>query len=95
MAYACVNVTAAANEDVLKKIYEYLNSEYGYYNTKFSLRFVGFEASAGTTFKLNEIGNKVPSTGYFVTPYNGEYYMIINSLTFDNGCTGMDFYIIY
>ena len=95
MAYACINVTASANEDVIKKIYKILNEEYGVFNTKFSVRFIGFETDPGVAFKLNKIANKVPSTGYFITLYNGEYYITINSLTFDNGCNGIDFYIIY
>ena len=95
MAYACVNITAAKDENVIKKIYDYLHSEYGVYNTKFSVRFIGFEAAVGTSFKLNKIANKVPSTGHFISPYNGEYYMVIDSLTFDEGCSGIDFYIIY
>lgn len=94
-AYACVPVTADANENVLKKIYEYLNTNYKYFNTKFSVRFVGFEAAEGTTFKINGIGNRVPSSGYFITPYGGNYYMNINSLTFDEGCSGLNIYIIY
>ena len=94
MAYRCVTVNAEAGENVLDKIYKILNEEDGYFNTRFSVDFIGFEAAAGTTFKLNKIPNKVPSNGYFITPYDGSHYMAINSLTFDNNCN-LDFYIIY
>lgn len=38
------------------------------------LRFIAFEADAGTTFTLNDTNNKmeVPSTGNFITPFDGE-----------------------
>ena len=87
MAYRCVNVTASANEEVLKKIYEILNEEDGYFNTRFSLQFVGFQMEVGTTFKINKLPNKVPENGYFITPYDGKNYLKINSLTFDEGCS--------
>lgn len=95
MAYRCVTVTATKNDNVLDKIYEILKREDGYFNTKFSVRFIGFEASVGTKFKINNIPNKVPKSGYFITPYDGARYMNINSLYFDDGCSEQDFYIIY
>lgn len=95
MAYRCVTVSAEPNEEILKKIYKILNQEDGYFNTRFQLRFIGFEAERGTEFKINKVKNKVPSTGYFITPYDGAGYMVINSLTFDDGCSNQSFYIIY
>lgn len=95
MAYRCVTVSATNEENILDKIYKILREEDGYFNTRFQLRFIGFEVAAGTTFKLNGIPNKVPSTGKFVTPYDGEHYMIISSLYFDRGCSNQDFWIIY
>ena len=95
MAYRCVTVSASANEDILKKIYQVLNQEDGYFNTQFSLDFIGFQAEVGTAFKINKVPNKVPKNGYFITPYDGKSYMVITSLSFDEGCTDQDFWIIY
>lgn len=95
MAYRCVTVSATNTDNILDKIYQILRQEDGYFNTRFQLKFIGFEAEAGTTFRINGVPNKVPSTGNFITPYDGEHYMIISSLYFDNGCTSQDFYIIY
>ena len=50
---------------------------------------------AGTEFKINKNPMKVPSNGYFISPYDGERYLNIYSLTFDNGCSGLDIYGIY
>ena len=95
MAYRCVTVTATKDENIIDKIYEILNREDGYFNTRFSVRFIGFEADAGTGFKINDVSNKVPKSGYFITPFDGKYYMNINSIYFNNGCSNQDFYIIY
>jgi hypothetical protein len=87
MAYTCVTVTATSSEDIIKKIYAILKERDGIFNTKFSLKFLGFEAEEGTEFFLNKSLNSVPSCGYFITPYDGEHYMIINTLYFKEGCS--------
>ena len=92
--YGCVTVNALANEDVVGKIYEQLHEQTGYYNTRFVLKFVGFEADQGVSFKINNVPNQVPSTKYFITPYGGNYYMPIYSLTFDSDFSGNIYYII-
>lgn len=95
MAYTCVTVTATKDENIIEKIHKILKERDGLYNTRFSVRFIGFEAEAGTEFILNKSENKVPSSGYFITPYNGQTYMTINSLYFKEGCQLQNFYIIY
>ena len=93
--YRTVTVTANANENVIPIIYEQLKT--GGYNTPdFLLKFVGFESEAGVSFKINDNPLKVPTSGKFYTPYGGESNtMLIKTLTFDNGCSGLDLWIIY
>lgn len=59
------------------------------------LRFIGFEADEGTSFTLNDDGNKleVPSCGSFITPFDGERGMAIYNLTFDSAFDGNIYYI--
>lgn len=95
MAYTCVTVTASKDEDIIKKIYNILKEREGIFNTQFTVRFLGFEAAEGTEFILNKSLNSVPSCGYFITPYDGEHYLIIRSLYFKNGCNDQKFWIIY
>lgn len=92
--YGCVEVAVAAGEDAVKKIYEQLHRQTGYYNTRFVLKFIGFEADQGVSFKINNVPNQVPSTKYFITPYGGNYYMPIYSLIFDSDFSGDIYYII-
>lgn len=93
--YRTITITAAADENIVPKIYEILKAE-GYTTPEFALDFVGFEADAGTTFKINGNPLKVPTSGAFFTPYsNGSNYLVVNSLTFDQGCQGLDLWIIY
>lgn len=95
MAYTYVTITATKEEDVVKKIYETLKERDGIFNTQFTVKFLGFEAAEGTEFILNKSLNSVPSCGYFITPYDGEHYLIIRSLYFKNGCNNQKFWIIY
>lgn len=93
--YRTITITAAANENVVPKIYEILKQE-GYSTPKFILDFVGFETTAGTKFKINGNSLKVPTSGKFFTPYSSEgNFLSIHSLTFDQGCQGLDIWIIY
>lgn len=93
--YRTVSVSAGANENVVPKIYEVLKAE-GYTTPFFFLDFVGFEADAGTSFKINNNPLKVPSSGIFYSPFRttGDY-LKINSLTFDSAISNMDLWIIY
>lgn len=102
MIYRCVTVTAQPGEEIMEKIYQILNREDGYYNTNFQIHFLGFEMKDTDNlgenfyFLLNKMKNKIPSTGYFITPYNGEYYMNIKSIIFPNTVlTNQNFWIIY
>lgn len=62
------------------------------------LRFIGFEASPGVQFYLN--GTKeanlmeVPSTGKFITPFDGERGVAIHSLVFKASFNGKIYYIM-
>ena len=92
--YRMSTIIADADENVVELIANELKEE-GYKFSKLKLSFVGFEAPAGTAFFLNnqEKPMKVPSSGKFVTPYNGEQGMAITSLKFATGFTGDIYYI--
>lgn len=92
--YACYEITADADEDIIPKLFEQKGE-----NPIPSLRkvrFIGFETTAGTTIKINGQPNKVPSTGKFYTPYQNEQScMDIYNLSFDEGCTALDIWVIF
>lgn len=64
-------------------------------NVKTPLKFIGFEGSAGTTFYLNSHKEvtKIPQTGKFVTPFDGDKYMPIYRLEFVSAFSGDIYYI--
>ena len=92
--YRTFTLTATAEDDIVKLIYEELKKE-GYKNPDFKLRFIGFEAAAGTQIVINGSPNKVPSTKYFITPYTGDEYMLIKTVKMPAGCIALDFHVIY
>lgn len=92
--YGCAEITVAAGEDAVKKIYEQIHRENGYFNTRFILKFIGFEAPSGTSFKINGVKNIVPNSGHFISPYNGSTYMPIQTLIFNSNFSGNIYYII-
>lgn len=92
--YRTFTLTATAEDDIVKLIYEELKKE-GYKNPDFELRFIGFEAAAGTQIIINGNPNKVPSTKYFITPYTGDEYMLIKTVKMPAGCAALDFHVIY
>lgn len=93
--YRVFNITAEANENIIDKIYEILKKE-GYKNPNFKVHFIGFEAKKGTEFLFNRNQMKIPSSGYFISPYEGESsYINVNELFMINGCNNQDFYCIY
>lgn len=93
--YRTITISAEANENIVPLIYERLK-EHGYNTSDFILKFVGFEGEAGIEFKINGNPLKVPLSGKFYTPYGGENNtMLIRSMSFDNGCSGLDLWIIY
>lgn len=94
--YRTITLSAGANENLVPRIYELLAEDGNYTTQRFSLDFVGFEADAGTSFKINGNPLKVPSTGKFITPYSGENnHIIIRSLSFDSAISNMDFWVIF
>lgn len=95
MNYRCVEIDAKPEDNAIEKIYEKIHEEDGYTNTRFQPHFIGFEADQGKSFKLNGIKNQVPSCGYFITPYDGEKFMTINSLYFDEEVSSFKIWCIY
>lgn len=93
--YRTITITADSNENIMPLIYEELKAN-GYKTSDFVLKFIGFEADAGTAFKINGNPLKVPLNGKFYTPYGGEdNTMLIRKVSFDEGCSGLDLWIIY
>lgn len=92
--YRTITLSAGANENIVPLIYKVLQKE-GYQTPRFTLDFIGFEADAGTSFKINGNPLKVPSNERFITPYGENSFLSIHSVTFDQAFTGIDFYIIY
>lgn len=92
--YACVSVTAGADENVVPLVFEEF-SGHTPIASKCKLQFVGFEAESGTAIRLNGMPNKVPSTGYFITPYDSVNHMTITQLSFDEGCSDLNIWFIF
>ena len=94
--YRTVTVSGNANENLIPKIREVLETDNVFTKPDFDIDFIGFEAEAGTTFKINHNPLKVPSSGIFYSPYrNKDEHMTIRSLTFDSAVTNMSFWIIF
>lgn len=93
--YRTITLTAGANVDLVPLIYKELQKE-GYTTPRFTLDFVGFEADEGTSFKINGNPLKVPSSGVFYSPFRTTSdFLKIHSLTFDNGISNLNLWIIY
>lgn len=92
--YGCFSITAKKDENIVPLVFKEFAGGVptGAYN---KLKFIGFEGPAGTTFKLNGTPNKIPTTGKFITPYEGDRYLTINSLTFDDGCSDFNVWVIF
>lgn len=94
-SYACYKITAAANENVIPKIFEAYSGnvprpEYC------KVKFIGFEADEGTRIKINNLPNIVPSTERFITPFEDEHnHMEITQLSFDEGCSALNIWVIF
>ena len=95
MDYRMYKPTAAipAGTNVIDLIKQELRTKGIITHTPF--RFIGFEATAGTSFSLNNPDNKleVPSCGSFITPFNGERGSYIYSLIFDVPFSGNIYYV--
>lgn len=96
MDYRMYDKGALAGENVVELIAQHLREQGQVKTGKLVLDFVGFEGAAGTTFTLNNQKDKmkIPNSGHFITPYDGEKYMKISSLIFDNAFDGDIYYII-
>lgn len=92
--YACATITAAANENIIPLLFKELTGNIPT-TSKCKVQFIGFEAAEGTKIKINGVPNLVPSTGKFITPYDGANHLIISSLTFDTGCPGLNIWFLY
>ena len=94
MDYRMWKCTASANENCVPLIKESMKADNININTP--LKLVAFEAASGTKFYLNDSKEpmEVPSTGKFVTPYNGVQGMNIWSLKFKNRFSGNIYYIV-
>lgn len=95
MDYRMMTISASSDENIVDLISEKLN-EQGWKNSGIKLHFVGFEAPVGTSFFINDQKDaiKVPSCGYFISPFNGERYMNIFNLKFVSGFNGDIYFII-
>lgn len=95
MDYRMFSDGVVAGQDAVALIRESLKAQ----NIKMSnipLKMVAFEGAEGTKFYLNGHAEpmEIPSTGQFVTPYGGAFYMPIYKLTFEKAFTGNIYYII-
>ena len=95
MDYRMYSGGATANENVIPLIKESIQQSDGI-KTHTPFRFIGFEGDVGTEFYLNGSNDlmKIPSSGYFVTPFDGERYMPIYSLVFESDFNGDIYYIV-
>lgn len=92
--YRYFSVTVKAGENVVDNIYKQLQQE-GFHYPHFKLYFIGFEAYGGMKFTLNGNPMKVPKSGMFVTPYDDNGCLSIESVIFETDATNLDVYCIY
>lgn len=84
---------ATGTQNIVELINEDLKAQ-GEIIPKLTLHCIAFEANPGTAFKINNCNFVVPSTGKFVTPFEGDRYCKITNLEFPDGCTGLNIYYI-
>lgn len=94
MDYRMWKCTASANENCVPLIKESMKTDG--IKTNSPLKFIAFEAASGTKFYLNDSKEamEVPSTGKFITPFDGDKGMNIWSLKFKNRFSGNIYYIV-
>lgn len=90
-----MTVSASSKDNVVELISNKLK-EQGLRHSSLKLHFVGFEAPVGTSFFINNQKEpmKVPSCGYYISPYDGERYMNIFNLKFTSDFMGDIYFII-
>lgn len=96
MDYRMYSDGAPAGENVVEIIKKHLEEQHQIKVDKLVLDFVGFEGAAGTKFTINKHKDKmaIPACGHFITPYDGDKYVKITSLVFDQAFTGDIYFII-
>ena len=96
MDYRMYSGGAPAGENVVEIIKKHLEEQHQIKVDKLVLDFVGFEGAAGTKFTINKHKDKmaIPTCGHFITPYDGDKYVKITSLVFDQTFTGDIYFII-
>lgn len=92
--YRCFNISCDAGKNIVTEIYKVLKQEGNIINN-FKLKFIGFETTPLTNFKLNKKNMTVPSSGQFISPFDGDEYLNIEYLVFDEQIDDMVFYCIY
>lgn len=85
--------TATGTQNIVELIKEDLKKK-GEIIPKLTLHCIAFEANAGTTFTINNCDFIVPSTGKFITPFEGDRYCKITKLFFPDGCNNLNIYYI-
>lgn len=95
MDYRMYKANVSANEEVVSLIKESIK-QIDNIKSDAPFRFIGFQGDAGTEFYLNNsnVAMEIPDCGYFITPFDGERYMPIYSLKFDQAFDGNIYYII-
>lgn len=92
--YACVEITAQADENIVPLLFKELTGTVPP-GQQCKIQFIAFEESAGEELTINGVPNIVPSTGQFITPYDGANHMMIHSVTFKNGLDGKKIWFIF
>lgn len=95
MDYRMWKGTVNANENVVPIIIQdAVNSDELRHSDR--IYFVGFNGDPGTEFYLNNSNSpmEIPDSGYFITPYFGERFMPVFSLSFAKNFDGKIYYII-
>lgn len=92
--YACVKLSASADENIVPLLFKELTGTVPP-GQQCKLQFIAFEGEAGTELTINGVPNIVPSTGQFLTPYDGANHMMIHSVTFKEAISDLNIWFIY
>ena len=95
MDYRMWKGTVNANENVVPIIIQDAVNSDGLRRSD-RIYFVGFNGDPGTEFYLNNSNSpmEIPDSGYFITPYFGERFMPVFSLSFAENFDKKIYYII-
>ena len=92
--YACVKLSAGADENIVPLLFKELTGTVPP-GQQCKLQFIAFEGEADTELTINGVPNIVPSTGQFLTPYDGANHMMIHSVTFKEAISNLNIWFIY